>query len=142
MLDIQWTGYDDAIAYDETCPQSIKFVVLGTDWSQTCIYTIRAVQQLIQEEKYKDKVTAVFVNEDKDTLSCAANSIPVGFPALIVFEKQYVIPFIDKMSGFEPNEVTKKLKIVRQLNIKQLRQIADCAIQYSQNEISEIPIPE
>lgn len=106
----------------------ILFVVMGTKWSPPCRYTMDTALELIKDPAYDKLIELTFLDQDAELQFCFQENIPVGFPTLLVFVNHVVTTFLEAGQSFDPTKQDQKNRLIRQLNMEQLKQVADEAI--------------
>lgn len=117
----------------------IIVVIMGTKWSPPCRYTFVTAMEIMKEEKYQNLVQMMYIDQDADLHFCYSENIPVGFPTLLVFVNTYLVPFLEEGQSFDPTKSDQKNRLIRQLNMKQLRAVLDGAIDVYEEKAMTIP---
>jgi thiol-disulfide isomerase/thioredoxin len=119
----------------------VSFVLLGTEWSPPCRYTLQTLQEVVAMKEYLDKIEAFFVDQEANFAFCYAENIPIGFPTIIVFVNGFIANFVADGQTYDPSRADQKTRLIRQLNKNQMLQIAEGAIAILEERATSLTSP-
>ena len=101
----------------------IKVALFGTLWSPPCRYTFQALKDSFEEIEQKELMEIFYINQDSELQFCFRENIPIGFPTIIVFHQNGIFNFVSHDYSIISNKIEKKIRLIKQLNKKQLTSI-------------------
>ena len=127
-IEITFKDIEDVLEYVKNGEKPIVYIVLGTQWSPPCKYTMQCVKECSEMEEYQENIEFFFVDQESDLEFCFDERIPVGFPVILLFVQGSMVQFLGRGQAFDLNRIDQSSRLVRQLNIQQAKKIADEAL--------------